>query len=527
MAVANGLICTAGNLDGKTVITALDLDGKSQWTFTCGQPWTGSHPGTRSTPTIDGDHLYYESPLGDVVCLELKSGKEIWRLNLLEKFGAKNIRWALAESPVIDGDHLICTPGGPDTRRGGARQADRQSGLEVGQRSRRCGRLCHPGSDRIPGTTNRSDVDRQGLDRCQCPERRSPVPLRTRDQLRRQPVADAHLPRRTDLHQLGYGAGSEMLKLTIDGKKASVKQLWTSKDLDNHHGGVLLVDGYLYGSCFKPKWACLDWKTGKTCYSDSGVGKGSLTYAEGFLYTLSEKSQDGPGPGQFRRPQGRFRVRTAQGRRRPQAGPIRSSAAAASTSATEISSTRTTSRRKNSPAPTRDQKKSHLNPATTPVTIQFVAGLTLAAPQFIPSTAEDRPDAVLGHADGRADLLIALPFQMEHPHHEGLGPLQSAQQAFDLFLVADALLRVRMRIRNRLGRLLHEPPRRTSREHFTHNDPSSDNRQIGCQTALTAEVSQEARSLGLMIVKNTSAHRSSRSSGASRTLRAWAVCRTT
>jgi outer membrane protein assembly factor BamB len=91
----------------------------------------------------------------------------------------------------------------------------------------------------------------------------------------------------------GYGAGSEMLKLTVRGKKAQVEQVWQNKDLDNHHGGVLLVDGYLYGAAFKPKWVCLDWKTGKTMYSASGVGKGSLTYAEGMLYTLSESAKMG------------------------------------------------------------------------------------------------------------------------------------------------------------------------------------------------------------------------------------------
>jgi outer membrane protein assembly factor BamB len=91
----------------------------------------------------------------------------------------------------------------------------------------------------------------------------------------------------------GYGSGSELLKVQVDGDQAAVEKVWSSKDLDNHHGGVLLLDGYLYGSSFRGKWVCLDWKTGETMYSESGVGKGSLTYAEGMLYTLSEKSRMG------------------------------------------------------------------------------------------------------------------------------------------------------------------------------------------------------------------------------------------
>ena len=67
-----------------------------------------------------------------------------------------------------------------------------------------------------------------------------------------------------------------MLKLAVDGKKASVERLWQNKDLDNHHGGVILVDGYIYGAAFRPKWVCLDWDSGKTMYAAPGVGKGSL-----------------------------------------------------------------------------------------------------------------------------------------------------------------------------------------------------------------------------------------------------------
>ena len=89
----------------------------------------------------------------------------------------------------------------------------------------------------------------------------------------------------------GYGAGSELLKLTVAGKKASVEQAWQNKDLDNHHGGVVLLDGYLYGAAFKPgehAWVCLDWNSGKTMYRAPGVGKGSLTSAEGMLYIYGD-----------------------------------------------------------------------------------------------------------------------------------------------------------------------------------------------------------------------------------------------
>jgi hypothetical protein len=87
-----------------------------------------------------------------------------------------------------------------------------------------------------------------------------------------------------------------MLKLTVDGRKAAVEKAWESRDLDNHHGGVILVNGYLYGAAHNfhgGEWICLDWKTGAMKYHAPGVGKGSATYADGMLYTWSEDRKVG------------------------------------------------------------------------------------------------------------------------------------------------------------------------------------------------------------------------------------------
>ncbi len=91
----------------------------------------------------------------------------------------------------------------------------------------------------------------------------------------------------------GYGSGSEMLELSVEGETASVEPVWKAGELDNHHGGVLLWQRYLYGSSHRGKWVCLDWETGQVAYSERGVGKGSLTLADGMLYTFSENRQVG------------------------------------------------------------------------------------------------------------------------------------------------------------------------------------------------------------------------------------------
>jgi outer membrane protein assembly factor BamB len=294
VALAGGRIYTNGNKDDKTIVTALDLDGKILWQRPNGEAWTGGHPGARSTPTIEEDRLYDESPLGDVACLAAKDGKPVWHVNILEKFAAENIKWALAESLWIDGQHVICCPGGPQTA---VVALDKNSGA-VAWKSPSAGDAAayaspvvieHGGLRIVLTMTAKAligvDADSGAL-------------------LFRHPHETAY-----DVNALmpifhagcifissGYGAGSELLKLKVEGKKAAVERVWQNKDLDNHHGGVVLLDDYLYGSAFKGgdhAWVCLDWKDGKTMYRAAGVGKGSLTCAEGMLYTYSENGKVG------------------------------------------------------------------------------------------------------------------------------------------------------------------------------------------------------------------------------------------
>ncbi len=114
VAIADGQIYTSGSIDGRSVVIAIDDTGNHLWKADAAKAWEGPYPGTRGTPTVDGDRVYYENPLGDIVCLEAATGKEIWGLNILNKFGGKNIHWALSESLLIDGDRVICCPGGKD-----------------------------------------------------------------------------------------------------------------------------------------------------------------------------------------------------------------------------------------------------------------------------------------------------------------------------------------------------------------------------------------------------------------------------
>lgn len=292
--LAGGRIYTAGNKDGKTTITALDLEGKTFWQKENGEAWEGSHPGTRGTPAIDGDRLYHESPLGDVVCLNAKTGEKIWGLNILKEFDAENIEWALAESLLIDGDRVICSPGGA---KASVAALDKKTGQTVwtakstGTRTSYASPvLAECQGLRILFTMNSKAFLAVNADNG---DLLFTVPHETRYDV------NATSPIYHDGHVFicsGYGSGGAMFKLKVDGRKASVEQVWESKELDNHHGGVILLDGFLYGAAQEKNhsgWVCLDWKTGKKMYANKGVGKGSLTYADGMFYTLSEQRDMG------------------------------------------------------------------------------------------------------------------------------------------------------------------------------------------------------------------------------------------
>jgi outer membrane protein assembly factor BamB len=290
--LAHGLIYTAGNIDGNTVVTALDLDGQARWQVPAGDAWTKDYPGTRSTPTIDGNRLYYQNPLGELFCLTAATGEPVWRVQVLERFGAENIKWALAESSVIDGDHVISTPGGPNTA---VVALNKMTGETVWQSESAAGDAAGYSTPTLAEYQGKRLIFTMTAKAIICVDADTGR-LYWRFPHETSYDVNASKPIFLDGHvfiSTGYGAGSRMLRVSVDGDQVGVEEVWANTDLDNHHGGVILLDGYLYGSEDRRSWVCLDWKTGRTMYNERGVGKGSLTSADGMLYTLSERGEMG------------------------------------------------------------------------------------------------------------------------------------------------------------------------------------------------------------------------------------------
>jgi len=287
--IADDRMFTSGNIDERSVVTALDAtDGKILWQTPNGKAWEMSYPGTRGTPTIDGNRVYDESPLGELVCLDAASGKKIWGRNILDDFEGKNIFWALSESVLIDADRVVCCPGGETSMVA----LDKQTG-DVAWKASSTGEP--------PGYATATLAEYQGLRMIITLSLKSMIGVNadTGDllwQVKHESLHNENVLQPVyhdgQVFVSSLKTGSVRWKINVDGQKASVREVWRSEQMDNHHDHVILLDGYLYGSsCIRNggKWICLDWDTGEMQYADKGVGKGTCTYADGMLYALSER----------------------------------------------------------------------------------------------------------------------------------------------------------------------------------------------------------------------------------------------
>jgi outer membrane protein assembly factor BamB len=259
------------------------------WQTVNGKAWTDSYPGTRGTPTIDGDRVYHQNPLGNIVCLKATSGEIIWEKNILEAVNSKTNKWALAESLLIDGDNLISCPGGPEAS---VVALNKNTG-EIIWKARSIGE--------IAGYSSPILTEINGLRIIINLMAKSIIGVNADNgdllwHVMHESYADENVL--MPIYQDGciftstLKAGSVKWKINVNGERAALEEMWRSEDMDNHHGDVALIDGYLYGtSTFynRGKWVCLDWETGELMYVTKGTGKSSLTYADGLMYTLSIK----------------------------------------------------------------------------------------------------------------------------------------------------------------------------------------------------------------------------------------------
>ncbi len=290
VAVTTEGIFTTGMIDGNGFVFAFDKNGKLRWKTEYGKEWQKSYEGSRTTPTVMDDLLYIEGTSGDVVCMRTTTGEIVWKKNLKEMYGAQDIRWGLTESLLLDGDQVICTPGGTKTN---VIALDRFNGELLwtskgnGEKSAYCSpMLFERGGKRIIVTMTGKSI--LGLN-AENGKLLWSHPHKTKYDI------NPNTPYYEDgkLYCVsGYGTGGVQLQISPDGN--SVKELWRNKSLDSQMDAFVVIDGYIYGTSHKkPAWHCLNWETGKEQYVSPGIGKGNVITADGLIYCYSDRGKVG------------------------------------------------------------------------------------------------------------------------------------------------------------------------------------------------------------------------------------------
>ena len=278
-------------------VYAYDLATRNQlWATRIGP---AHQDGPRCTPTLDGGFVYAIGTEGDVVCLRLDDGKLVWSKNLLDDLGgAANPRWKFSESPLIDGDRLLCTPGGHDAVIAALDKATgdviwKTSMSDIGPNGRDEAGYSSVMISHGAGVKQYVQLTNEGLIGVaadsgeflwgynRVANRVANIPT---------PVIDGDYV----FTSTAYQTGSALLKLVSDGGGVKAEEVyWLDKDtFQNHHGGFVKVGDYVYGghNHNKGEPTCLEMKTGRVMWHADQLGRGSgcVLYADGCLYFLYE-----------------------------------------------------------------------------------------------------------------------------------------------------------------------------------------------------------------------------------------------
>jgi outer membrane protein assembly factor BamB len=288
MAIAGDRVFVQGMRERNSVVIALNrADGKEVWSKALGTFETNDRgPGPRGTPTVDGDRLYVLTENGDLACLKI-DGSAVWQRNLLREFGGRQLRWLISESPLIDGPHVVVSPGGPGA---GMVKLDKMTGKTVWTAKE----LSDPA-----GYSSIIAADVQGVRTYMTFTATAGVGVRASDGklMFSYPTAANRTANITTpifsgnkvFFTSAYGTGAGLLDLTVQNGAVASKEVYFTREMKNHHGGVVLVDGYVYGYN-DLILTCLEFATGKLMWRDRSVGKGSVTFADGHLYLQSENN---------------------------------------------------------------------------------------------------------------------------------------------------------------------------------------------------------------------------------------------
>ena len=304
-AIMGDKLFLAGGRGDDEFLFALDLAAsppKELWSAKIGPlfTWKGNswNAGTNVSPTADGERVYVLGGFGDLLCVEASTGKELWKKNLPRDLGgAVNpigggledptpLGWGYSAAPLIDGDKLICVPGG---KKGLVAALDKKTGKLLWQSADATDEASYAspvlaeigGVKQIVAVTNKgllgvAAADGKVLWRHDRPY--EDVAIST-------PIVRGGMI----LASVGFNEGCVLIKVEGAGGRFTATKVYSNKDLQNRDGGLILSGGLVFGHSEKGGWTCQDFASGQVKWSDPGIGRGVMSFADGKLYCVSEK----------------------------------------------------------------------------------------------------------------------------------------------------------------------------------------------------------------------------------------------
>ena len=285
LAIANGRLFTQGQRGDRQFVLALDATtGRKLWETPTGPAFPQDKGGgPRGTPTVDGDRVFALAGEGTLVSLDAKTGSVFWSMNVVEKFGGRVPNWGVSESPLVDGNNLIVTPGGP--------------GAAVVALNKITGTLVWKSQSEPAAYSSAVVEEVGGIRQIIVFTGKDVVGLRSSDGTllwKYDKVANKVANIATPIFENGlvfvssaYGTGCALLKLTAEGGTVKASEVYFSSVMQNHYSTSVIVDGTLYGFS-NAILTAMNAETGQVAWRDRSVGKGWVTYADGMLYLLSE-----------------------------------------------------------------------------------------------------------------------------------------------------------------------------------------------------------------------------------------------
>jgi outer membrane protein assembly factor BamB len=287
--IGNRLFLLGSSADGSNEIAlAIDvLTGERIWQTEISRLYTNPYgDGPRSTPTLDNGRVYVLTADGTLACLDAESGEKVWTKHLVRDFRGAVPGWGYSESPLVDGDRLVVTPGGKNCivaldKNSGATLMTSRGLADPAQYAS----LIKTFIERVPIYCT---MTRQGLVGILAQSGE----LAFRHEATANGTAVIPTPiafRNYVFSTSGYGAGCGLVKLSVTGSTVEADEVYANKNMVNHHGGVVLVDRHLYGFSDGKGWICQELTTGKLLWSERrALAKGSITFADDRIYCYSE-----------------------------------------------------------------------------------------------------------------------------------------------------------------------------------------------------------------------------------------------